>query len=93
MNEDNKAPVKLGITSRLTVDHEIAQNTPENVMPNKVCGIKRIIPHRPARVPRYYLNLTRRIDEIEARINRIGRCNYGEGIHSEGKTVDRVSRR
>ena len=63
MNNENNNPVKLGITSHLAVDHGAAQNTPRNVMPNN---------NRPARIPKYYLNLTRRIDELERRINNIG---------------------
>ena len=61
MNEDNKAPVKLGITSHLAVDHGAAQNTPENVMPN--------INHRPVRVV-YYPRLNRRVNEICERVDR-----------------------
>ena len=63
MNNENNNPVKLGITSRLPVSRETARNTPENVMPNN---------NRPVRVPRYYLNLSRRIDALEQRINNIG---------------------
>lgn len=34
MNNENKGLLKVGTTSRIERDRELAQNTPENVMPN-----------------------------------------------------------
>ena len=66
MNDKNNSPVKVGTTSRLTVDHGAARNTPENVMPNN---------NRPVRVV-YYPRLMRRVNDICERADRL--CRMGE---------------
>ena len=74
MNEDKKTPVKVGITSRLAVGRETAQNTPRNVMPNN---------NRPVRVV-YYPRLMRRANEICERADRV--C---KGVKDCGQSANR----